>query len=101
MVSLKHTKQDSKNVAETTFKTGSEWFTWLIFFIASISIIQILCLGVCYNPELRGVILISFDHIFTHISRTRDQQFLARVSYLEIYEVISFNHHFHYLFAII
>ncbi|XP_065072197.1 kinesin-II 95 kDa subunit-like [Rhopilema esculentum] len=42
--------------------------------------------GVRTDPELRGVIPNSFDHIFTHISRTHDQQYLVRASYLEIYQ---------------
>jgi len=42
--------------------------------------------GVRSDPELRGVIPNSFDHIFTHISRTHDQQYLVRASYLEIYQ---------------
>eukprot|EP00794_Sanderia_malayensis_P017022 gene17022-18736_t len=42
--------------------------------------------GVRGDPDLRGVIPNSFDHIFTHISRTHDQQFLVRASYLEIYQ---------------
>ncbi|XP_063957114.1 kinesin-II 95 kDa subunit [Lytechinus pictus] len=42
--------------------------------------------GVRSNPELRGVIPNSFEHIFTHIARTQNQQFLVRASYLEIYQ---------------
>nr|prf kinesin-related protein [Strongylocentrotus purpuratus] len=42
--------------------------------------------GVRSNPELRGVIPNSFEHIFTHIARTQSQQFLVRASYLEIYQ---------------
>ncbi|XP_072182221.1 kinesin-II 95 kDa subunit-like [Diadema setosum] len=42
--------------------------------------------GVRSNPELRGVIPNSFEHIFTHISRTQNQQYLVRASYLEIYQ---------------
>ncbi|XP_070565590.1 kinesin-II 95 kDa subunit-like [Ptychodera flava] len=42
--------------------------------------------GVRSDPELRGVIPNSFDHIFTHISRSENQQFLVRASYLEIYQ---------------
>ena len=42
--------------------------------------------GVRSNPELRGVIPNSFDHIFTHISRSTDQQYLVRAQYLEIYQ---------------
>ncbi len=43
--------------------------------------------GVRSDPELRGVIPNSFDHIFKHIARTHDQQYLVRASYLEIYQV--------------
>lgn len=42
--------------------------------------------GVRNDPVLRGMIPNSFDHIFTHISRTHDQQYLVRASYLEIYQ---------------
>ena len=35
--------------------------------------------------ELRGVIPISFDHIFENIKTTTDCEFLVRCSYLEIY----------------
>lgn len=42
--------------------------------------------GVRSDPELRGIIPNSFDHMFTHISRTHDQQYLVRASYLEIYQ---------------
>ena len=45
--------------------------------------------GVRSDPELRGVIPNAFDHIFTHIQRTENEQFLVRASYLEIYQVIS------------
>ncbi|XP_048730385.1 kinesin-like protein KIF3B isoform X2 [Ostrea edulis] len=38
------------------------------------------------DPELRGVIPNSFDHIFQHIARTQNQQYLIRASYLEIYQ---------------
>lgn len=48
-------------------------------------------LGVRLDPELRGVIPNSFDHIFKHIARTHDQQYLVRASYLEIYQVGSWN----------
>lgn len=44
--------------------------------------------GIRSNKELRGVIPNSFDHIFTHISRSSDQQYLVRAQYLEIYQVI-------------
>ena len=40
------------------------------------------------KPELRGVIPNSFEHIFSHIARTENQQYLVRASYLEIYMVI-------------
>jgi hypothetical protein len=43
--------------------------------------------GVRSSKELRGVIPNSFDHIFTHISRSNDQQYLVRAQYLEIYQV--------------
>lgn len=44
--------------------------------------------GVRDNKELRGVIPNSFDHIFSFISRSTDQQYLVRAQYLEIYQVI-------------
>ena len=43
--------------------------------------------GVRTDPVLRGVIPNSFEHIFTHIARTENQQYLVRASYLEIYRV--------------
>ncbi|XP_061908773.1 kinesin-like protein KIF3B [Entelurus aequoreus] len=42
--------------------------------------------GVKNDLERRGVIPNSFDHIFTHISRSQNQQYLVRASYLEIYQ---------------
>lgn len=42
--------------------------------------------GVRNNPDLKGVIPRSFEHVFTHIARTQDQQYLVRASYLEIYQ---------------
>ncbi|XP_041859765.1 kinesin-like protein KIF3B [Melanotaenia boesemani] len=42
--------------------------------------------GVRNDPERRGVIPNSFEHIFTHISRSQNQQYLVRSSYLEIYQ---------------
>ncbi|XP_030051400.1 kinesin-like protein KIF3C [Microcaecilia unicolor] len=42
--------------------------------------------GVWAEPEKRGIIPTSFDHIFTHISRSQNQQYLVRASYLEIYQ---------------
>ncbi|KAG9474652.1 hypothetical protein GDO78_004776 [Eleutherodactylus coqui] len=42
--------------------------------------------GLKGDLEKRGVIPNSFDHIFTHISRSQNQQYLVRASYLEIYQ---------------
>ncbi|XP_052009672.1 kinesin-like protein KIF3B [Xyrauchen texanus] len=42
--------------------------------------------GVPTDPETRGVIPNSFQQIFTQISRSRNQQYLVRVSYIEIYQ---------------
>lgn len=42
--------------------------------------------GIRTQEALKGVIPRSFDHIFTHISRTVDEQYLIRASYLEIYQ---------------
>lgn len=42
--------------------------------------------GVSNDPDRRGVIPSSFEHIFTHISRTKNQKYLVRSSYLEIYQ---------------
>lgn len=42
--------------------------------------------GVKSDPELRGIIPNSFEHIFQHISRSENQQYLVRASYLEIYQ---------------
>ncbi|XP_034437294.1 kinesin-like protein KIF3B [Hippoglossus hippoglossus] len=42
--------------------------------------------GLRNDPERRGVIPNAFDHIFTHISRSQNQQYLVRASYLEIYQ---------------
>ncbi|KAJ8360924.1 hypothetical protein SKAU_G00174490 [Synaphobranchus kaupii] len=42
--------------------------------------------GIRHDPERRGVIPNSFEHIFTHISRSQNQQYLVRASYLEIYQ---------------
>ena len=55
------------------------YFVYIIFFSK----------GVRSDPELRGVIPNSFDHIFKHIARTHDQQYLVRASYLEIYQVLN------------
>ncbi|VDP26747.1 unnamed protein product [Heligmosomoides polygyrus] len=37
-------------------------------------------------PEEQGVIFNCFEHIFQHIARSRNQQYLVRASYLEIYQ---------------
>ncbi|KAL3841790.1 hypothetical protein ACJMK2_019899 [Sinanodonta woodiana] len=42
--------------------------------------------GIKNDPDLRGVIPNSFEHIFQHISRSENQQYLIRASYLEIYQ---------------
>lgn len=42
--------------------------------------------GIANNPECRGVIPNSFEHIFSHIARSQNQQYLVRTSYLEIYQ---------------
>lgn len=42
--------------------------------------------GISNDPERRGVIPNSFHHIFTQISRTQNQKYLVRASYLEIYQ---------------
>ncbi|XP_053365916.1 kinesin family member 3Cb isoform X2 [Clarias gariepinus] len=42
--------------------------------------------GLPMDPEKRGVIPNSLHHIFTHISRSQNQKYLVRVSYLEIYQ---------------
>uniref|UniRef100_A0A0K0DKJ6 Kinesin-like protein n=1 Tax=Angiostrongylus cantonensis TaxID=6313 RepID=A0A0K0DKJ6_ANGCA len=42
--------------------------------------------GVPSAPDERGVIYNCFEHIFQHIARSRNQQYLVRASYLEIYQ---------------
>ncbi|XP_051880626.1 kinesin-like protein KIF3C isoform X2 [Pristis pectinata] len=42
--------------------------------------------GIWADQEKRGIIPNAFEHIFTHISRSQDQQYLVRASYLEIYQ---------------
>ncbi|XP_072533765.1 kinesin-like protein KIF3C [Salminus brasiliensis] len=42
--------------------------------------------GQWMDAERRGIIPNSFEHIFTHISRSQNQQYLVRASYLEIYQ---------------
>ncbi|VDM58773.1 unnamed protein product [Angiostrongylus costaricensis] len=42
--------------------------------------------GVPSIPDERGVIYNCFEHIFQHIARSRNQQYLVRASYLEIYQ---------------
>ena len=39
------------------------------------------------DPEKKGLIPNSFEHIFSHIAHTQDEQYLVRASYLEIYKV--------------
>ncbi|KNE70364.1 hypothetical protein AMAG_14504 [Allomyces macrogynus ATCC 38327] len=41
--------------------------------------------GLSDPPEMRGIIPQAFHHIFSHIARTPERQFLVRVSFLEIY----------------
>jgi len=43
--------------------------------------------GTKSDAEQKGVIPNSFDHIFSHIARTENQQYLVRASFLEIYMV--------------
>ncbi|CAH8438256.1 unnamed protein product [Schistosoma turkestanicum] len=38
------------------------------------------------DPELRGLMPNSFIHVFDHISKSKDSQYLVRASYLEIYK---------------
>lgn len=38
------------------------------------------------EPDKRGIIPRSFEHIFNHISRSENMQYLVRASYLEIYQ---------------
>lgn len=42
--------------------------------------------GIRTDPEKRGVIPNSFEHIFSHIARSQNKQYLVRASYLEIYQ---------------
>ncbi|KAL4225445.1 Kinesin-like protein kif3c [Mactra antiquata] len=42
--------------------------------------------GIKNDPEQRGVIPNSFEHIFSHIQNSENQQYLIRASYLEIYQ---------------
>ena len=52
---------------------------WGSAFVKSVS-------GVRSDPDLRGSIPRSFEYIYKHIARTKDQQYLVRASYLEIYQ---------------
>ena len=45
--------------------------------------------GIPTNKEQRGVIPNSFNHIFDHIAQSKNEQYLVRVQYLEIYQVIT------------
>lgn len=47
--------------------------------------------GIRDDPDKRGVIPNSFEHIFDHISRSQNQQYLVRASYLEIYQVFEYH----------
>ncbi|KAK4337143.1 hypothetical protein RND71_043361 [Anisodus tanguticus] len=42
--------------------------------------------GISNDKERRGIIPNSFSHIFNHIARTQNKQYLVRASYLEIYQ---------------
>ncbi|XP_076338911.1 LOW QUALITY PROTEIN: kinesin-like protein KIF3B [Tachypleus tridentatus] len=42
--------------------------------------------GIRSDPEKKGVIPNSFDHIYSHIARSENQEYLVRASYLEIYQ---------------
>lgn len=42
--------------------------------------------GTKNEPKKRGIIPRSFEHIFSHISRSENMQYLVRASYLEIYQ---------------
>ena len=42
--------------------------------------------GIRTDPDKRGVIPNSFEHIFSHIAKSVNQQYLVRASYLEIYQ---------------
>jgi len=42
--------------------------------------------GVVDNEEHKGIILHTFDHVFAHISRVKDREFLVRASFLQIYK---------------
>lgn len=42
--------------------------------------------GTKNDPERRGIIPRSFEHIFNHIGRSENMQYLVRASYLEIYQ---------------
>lgn len=42
--------------------------------------------GIRNEKDKKGVIPNSFDHIFSFISRSNDQQYLVRAQYLEIYQ---------------
>lgn len=82
--------------ANKLFQNAVSWFASLKIQITVIAVHFLWSLGVRSDPILRGVIPNSFEHIFTHIARTQNQQYLVRASYLEIYQVhltlISCNH---------
>ena len=46
-----------------------------------------LLLGVKNNPEQRGLIYNSFEHLFQHIFASENEQYLVLVAYLQLYNV--------------
>ena len=42
--------------------------------------------GILDDLERRGVITNAFEHIFDHIARSKNQLFIIRAAYLEIYQ---------------
>lgn len=52
----------------------------------SVLCILLIPAGIRDDPDQMGVIPNSFEHIFNHIARSSNQQFLIRASYLEIYQ---------------
>ena len=45
--------------------------------------------GVNGDPDQRGLIPRSAEHIFHHISQSENQQYLIHVTYIQIYQVSS------------
>jgi len=77
-----HSVRDKHCGFYTSFVSGK----WIID-ISADGVSSCFDLGVKSDPELKGVIPNSFDHIFSHIARTENQQYLVRASFLEIYMV--------------